>query len=127
MNKYPYSEITRRIIKCFFEVHNILGPGFLEQPYKNALMREFVENNLKCEAEKEIYIYYKGHLINYHRLDLIIEDKVIIEVKTVDAFHPMHEAQIIAYLKASGKEIGLLVNFARESLKFKRYIFSLNH
>lgn len=115
-------DITSKIIKCFFEVHNGLGPGFLEQTYKNALVKEFADNNLRYETEKEIKVYYKEKPINYHRLDMVVEDKVVIEIKTVEAFHPMHEAQIIAYLKASGREVGLLVNFARESVYFKRYI-----
>ena len=121
MDKYPHMDLTRNIIGCFFEIHNHLGPGFLEQTYKNALKREFIDNNIRYETEKEVKIHYKNKLIHYHRLDLLVENKIIIEVKTVENFHPMHEAQVIAYLKAAQKEVGLLVNFARESVQFKRF------
>jgi len=121
-DKYPYSEITDKIIKCAIEVHKNLGPGFLENIYESALIYEMKQQGLKVENQKVISILYKGTIIGEHRLDLLVEDKVIVENKTVKEFNDIHKAQILSYLRATGKRIGLLINFAKTKIDIKRII-----
>ncbi len=121
-DKYPYSEITDKIIKCAIEVHKTLGPGFLENIYESALIYEMKQQGLKVENQKVISILYKGTIIGEHRLDLLVEDEVIVENKTVKEFNDIHKAQILSYLRATGKRIGLLINFAKTKVDIKRII-----
>ncbi len=117
-----HKELTEKIIKAAYKVHNTLGPGYLESIYQNALIIELQNMGFKCDAEKSVKIFYSGHEIGEHRLDLIIEEKVIVELKAVSEFHPVHKAQIISYLKATGLKVALLLNFGKEKVEFKRFI-----
>lgn len=121
-NKYPYSKITNKIIKCVIEVHKALGPGFLESIYENALIYELEQQGLKVEKQKLIAITYKKTIVGEHHLDLLVEGEVIVENKTVKEFNDIHQAQILSYLKATGKKIGLLINFAKTKIDIKRMI-----
>ena len=121
-NKYPYSKITNKIIKCAIEVHKALGPGFLESIYENALIYELEQQGLKVEKQKLIPITYKEAVVGEHHLDLLVEGEVIVENKTVKEFNDIHQAQILSYLKAAGKKIGLLINFAKTKIDIKRMI-----
>lgn len=121
-SKYPFSEITNRIIKCAIEVHKSLGPGFLENIYENALTFELKQQGLRFEKQKLIPVIYKGELVGEQRLDLVVEDKVVIENKTVKEFDDIHQAQILSYLKATGKRIGLLLNYAKTKIEVKMII-----
>ncbi len=112
--------LTETIIQCIIEVHRELGPGFLESVYRKALVIELQRNNLNVEEEKEIRIYYKEALVGTHRLDIVIENLVIIELKTVESLSKAHYAQIKSYLKASGCKIGLLVNLLNDKADFRR-------
>jgi len=94
------------------EVHKELGPGFLESVYRSAVAVEFHKQGILFESEKEITLNYKGEIVGMHRLDLFIENELVVELKTVDELHKKHYAQVRSYLKAVGKTIGLLVNFA---------------
>lgn len=118
-------ELTKKIIEAFYFVHKMLGYGFLENVYKNALYYELTERGLKCECEKEINVYYFGRKVGIYRADMVVEDKVILELKAVEDLRIEHEFQLINYLKATGMEVGLLLNFGR-SAKFKRKIFTEN-
>jgi len=120
--KYPHSEITEKIIQCAIEVHKVLGPGFLESIYEKALVCELKRVGLKVEEQVLIPIVYKEIAIGEHRLDLLVEDKVIVENKTVSEFDKVHLAQILSYLKATNKRIGLLLNFAKTKIGIKRII-----
>lgn len=120
--QYPHSEITDKIIQCAIEAHKILGPGFLENIYEKALILELKKIGLKASEQVAIPIVYKGTNIGEHRLDLLIEDKVIVENKTVADFNEIHMAQILSYLKATNKQVGLLLNFAKTTLDIKRVI-----
>ena len=120
--KYIYSDITEKIIKCFYNVYDELGPGFLESVYEKALLIELTEIGLRYESQKAIKVKYKGQNIGNFIADIIVEDKIIIEIKAIEKLIPKHEAQIINYLKATGIKLGLLVNFGSE-LEFKRRIF----
>ena len=118
-------EITGRIIGAAQEVHRELGFGFLESVYGNALYKELTRNGLKCECQKPIDVYYKGEVVGHFVPDMIIEDKVIVELKAVAELRPEHEWQLVNYLAACRKEIGLLINFGH-SLKVRRKIQTVN-
>ncbi|HHE37248.1 MAG TPA: GxxExxY protein [Candidatus Cloacimonetes bacterium] len=120
--KYLYSDITEKIIKCFYKVYDELGSGFLESIYVKALIIELKEIGFQVEYEKELKVKYKEKIIGIFRADIIVEDKIIIEVKAVTNLIPQHEAQLINYLKATGIRVGLVVNFGNE-LDFKRRIY----
>jgi GxxExxY protein len=120
--KLELKELTGKIIACAIEVHKRLGSGFLESIYQAALQIELEKQGLRVETQKEIKIYYDGKEIGLHRLDLVVEGKIIVELKTVKEFDDSHVAQLISYLKATGLKIGLLLNFAKATLKVKRVI-----
>ncbi len=122
MKSYLYEELTKKIIRCFYNVYDTLGYGFLESVYEKALMVEFENNNIKAETQKEIKVMYKDRIVGDFRADILVEDKVIIELKAVSKLMPIHEVQVVNYLKSTGIKIGLLVNFG-EKLEFKRKIF----
>jgi len=99
---FLFKDLTYEIIGAAIEVHNALGPGFTEKVYERGLIIELRERKLSIESQKAIMLNYKRYDIGEHILDLIVEDKVIIELKAVSEFLPIHEAQLISYLKASG-------------------------
>ena len=121
-DKYPHSEITDKIIKCAIEVHKVLGPGFVESIYEKALICEMRRDGLKVEEQVLVPIVYKGRNAGEHRLDLVVEEAVIVENKAVKEFDDIHQAQILSYLKATEKRIGLLINFAKTRIDIKRVI-----
>lgn len=120
--EYKYQDLTSKIIKCAFEVQNNLGCGFLEKVYHKALLYEFQETGLNVKSEKAIRIFYKDKEIGTYVADFVIEDKVIIEVKTVEFLSKVHTAQVLNYLKATKYEVGLILNFARPKLEYKRVV-----
>jgi GxxExxY protein len=117
--EYIHKELTEKILSAAFKVHNTLGPGYLESIYQNAMVIEVRSFGLKCDTEKLVEIFYNNVK---HRLDLVIDDKVIVELKAVSEFHPVHKAQIISYLKATRLKIALLLNFGTEKVEYKRFI-----
>ena len=116
-------KLTAKIIECAYEVHNILGFGFLEAVYQNALLIELQKVGLRAEKEKKIKVYYDNQLVGDYLADIIVEDKVILELKSVKELHPAHSAQLVNYLKATGIEVGLLINFG-ESVEIKRKVYT---
>ncbi|MDD5530069.1 MAG: GxxExxY protein [bacterium] len=117
-----YEEITEKIIKAFYEVHNELGNGFLENVYENALMIVLKQYNLKVEQQKDINVYFRDVLVGKYRSDIIVEDKIILEIKSVSRITKEFEAQLINYLKATNMKIGLILNFG-DKAEFKRLVF----
>jgi len=120
-----YEDLTEVFIGCAINVHKELGPGLLESAYEECLFYELEKAGLKVERQKAIPVVYKEIKLDCgYRADLIVEDKVILELKTVDDFNPVYEAQILTYLKFAKKKIGLLINFNVLRLKegIKRYI-----
>lgn len=111
---------TDEIIQAIIQVHRTLGPGFLESVYRKAMVVELRRRGLKVETEKTIPIYYEGVAVGEHRLDLLVDDRVIVELKTVEELCKAHYAQIRSYLKAAGLKTGLLVNFSKELADFRR-------
>ena len=118
-----HKELTAKIIECVYKVHNTLGFGFLEAIYQNALLIELLKSGLQTEKEKKIQVHYDNQLVGDYMADIIVEDKVILELKSVKELHPAHSAQLVNYLKATGIEVGLLINFG-ESVEVKRKIFT---
>ena len=120
--KYQFEELSKKIIGAAIEVHRELGPGFLENIYEEALKIEFSEYDIDYESQKEIKIKYLGTEIGMHRLDLLVENKIIVELKAVKEFADIHFAQLRSYLKATGLKTGLLLNFSRPTLEIKRIV-----
>lgn len=118
------NQITEKIIGCAIEVHKNLGPGLLESAYEECLSFELQKAGLKTERQKPVPVIYKDIKLDCgYRMDILVENTVVIELKTVDAFNPVHEAQILTYMKFGNKTIGLLINFNATLLKngLKRY------
>ena len=123
--EYKYSAITDTIIGCAIEVHRHLGPGLLESAYEECLCYELLRAGLKVERQKALPVVYKEIRLDCgYRLDVLVEGCVIIELKSVEVLNPVHEAQVLTYLKFSGKEVGLLINFNVTLLKhgLKKYV-----
>ena len=104
-------KLTKEIISAFYEVHNTLGFGFLEQVYQNALYKELLRRGLFCQSQKEMEVYYKGEMVGRYIADIVVNDEIILELKAVTTLRPEHEWQLVNYLKATGLEVGLLLNF----------------
>jgi GxxExxY protein len=119
------NEITYKINGAIFEVNRILGPGFLEKVYENALIIEIRERGLKVENQVPINVKYKGKNVGQYIADLLVEEKVIVEIKTVEKLTNIHEAQLLNYLNATGIKIGLLVNFRNQKAEIKRMVLNL--
>lgn len=117
-----HEQLTDKIIGCAIEVHKKLGPGFLESIYENAFIIELQKQNLKFKQQKEVIIKYDGLEVGRHRLDLIVEDTIIVELKAVKNIEDVHFAIVKSYLKALGKEHGLIINFSKKVLEVKRVI-----
>ena len=114
---YEHDPLTHRIIGCAMEVHRQLGPGLLEATYEEALCLELTDENVSFIRQASVPIYYKGHLIGEHRPDLVVEDRVVVEVKSVDRLIGVHQAQLLAYMRLLKKPTGLLLNFNGEVLR----------
>ena len=121
--EYLYSDITSEVINAFYEVYNELGSSFLEKVYQNALFNELRLRGILCQKEYPIAVYYKGTRVGDYYADIIIEDKIILELKAVKAILPEHMAQLTNYLRATDAEVGLLLNFGLEPQK-KRIVFT---
>jgi GxxExxY protein len=116
--------ITKRIIGCCFEVHKEIGPGFNEKIYHNALKLLFEQKGLRFETEKEFEVFYLNKKVGSFRTDLIVENQVIVEIKSLAGNIPIiFEHQLISYLKASSLHVGLLINFDNKSCQVKRVVF----
>ena len=115
-----YEEITKRVIAASMEVHNRLGNGFQEVIYQRALALELSHIEMEFEREKEIPIYYRDEFIGTRRADFFIDNKIMVEIKSVMNLDDSHLAQAINYLEAYKMEVGLLINFGNKSLQFKR-------
>ncbi|MDO9575169.1 MAG: GxxExxY protein [bacterium] len=115
--------LTERIIGCCFKVHRELGPGFNERIYHNALKLAFEQEGLQYQTEKELKVFFQDNYVGKSKVDLIVENKVIVEIKALAGNIPsIFEAQVISYLRASGFRIGLLVNFGNKSCQVKRIV-----
>ncbi len=115
-----YEELTAKIIEASFEVVNELGAGFLESVYQQAMLVALAQKRLRVRSQAPISVMFRGQSVGEFYADILVEDKVIVELKAVSALTPAHQAQVINYLKATGVEVGLLINFGRPRLEYKR-------
>lgn len=120
-----YKEITEKIIKCCYNVYNKMGFGFLESVYEKCLLIELEKAGLKFESQKPINVFYNGKPVGQFIADIVIEDVMIVELKSVQQLAKVHEAQLVNYLVATDKPVGLLINFGEEKVQVKRKIKNL--
>ena len=121
-SKYQFEELSKQVIGAAVEVHKELGPGFLESIYEEALKVQLSENGFNFASQKEIKIEYQGVLIGLHRLDLLVENEIIVEMKAVKELSDIHFAQLRSYLKATGLKVGLLLKFSKPTLEVRRVV-----
>jgi GxxExxY protein len=117
-----HSQLTEKIIGCAIEVHKKLGPGFLESIYENAFILELEKQNLHVERQQEVIVKYDGVEVGRHRLDLIANNTIVVELKAAKNIEDVHFAIVKSYLKALGKKHGLIINFSKPVLEIKRVI-----
>ena len=115
--------ISQRVIRCAFDVSNTLGAGFFEKVYENALCVEFEKNGIRFQAQKPVIVNYKGFQVGEYIVDVVVEDKLLLELKALSTFCSSHDAQVMNYLKATNLSVGLLLNFGRPKLGIKRIVW----
>jgi GxxExxY protein len=122
MPEYPHAEITREILGAAFEIHTALGPGFLETIYEEALAHELALRGMQFQRQVRLPIYYKTAVVGTHVLDLIVDEKVIVELKAISELAEVHRAIVLSYLAATKLSAALLMNFGQPSLAYKRLV-----
>jgi GxxExxY protein len=122
MNKEELNRLSNKIIGIAIIVHKKLGPGFVEKIYERALLHELKKNNISCVIQVPVKIKYDDISIGGQRIDIIVKDEIILELKSVSDIHNCHRAQLISYLKATNKKLGLILNFAKVKLEIKRIV-----
>jgi GxxExxY protein len=115
-----FRDITEKIIGAAFRVYNTLGFGFLESVYEKALLFELHRVGLKAVSQQQIDVWYESHCVGHFEADLLVEGVIIVELKSVRALTPAHEAQLVNYLTATGKPVGLLINFGERTVEVRR-------
>ena len=115
-------ELSYQIIQAAYEVFNALGPGFVEKIYEGGMYEELLRRNHKVERQKRIPIYFKGKQIGIHVLDLLVDERVILELKAVAEISPIHKKQALSYLKATGLELALIINFGANRMQSSRVV-----
>ncbi len=120
--RYKYGELTGSILNAAFEVHNSLGCGFLEKVYEKALSCELKEKKVNFREQVKYKVSYKGKDVGVYVADIVVEGKIIVEIKVVSFLTNIHSAQTLNYLKASGNEVALILNFAKPKLEYKRMV-----
>lgn len=123
MENLVHEELTRQIIGAAFEVHNTLGYGFLERVYQKALQAELTSRGFRAEIEYPVKVVYKGIIVGDYFADLLVDGSVVVELKIALVYNRQDEAQLLNELKATGIKVGLLINFGREKVDFKRMVF----
>ena len=120
------NSLSRRVIGCAIEVSNTLGPGFFEKVYEKALCVEFEKNGICFQRQQPVVVMYKGSLVGEYITDIIVERKLLLELKAISVLCGEHEAQLMNYLKATGLSVGLLLNFGKPKLGIKRMVWNHN-
>jgi len=123
-DEYKHKVLTERIIQAAFSVHNTLGSGFLEKVYENAMVIELGKAGLNAVQQAPLQVAYEGSIVGEYFADLMVEGKIILELKAVSHILPVHEVQLVNYLKATEIEVGLLINFANKRVEVRRKIQS---
>lgn len=121
-DKIIYRELSYKIMQAVFEVHGILGPGFPEEKYERALCKEFRDRKISFERQKNAKLIYKDEDLGDFRLDIVVENKIILELKSISQMHEVFEAQVFSYLKATKLKLGILINFGKKKVEYKRIV-----
>ena len=121
-----YKEVTETIIGCAYRVYNKMGYGFLESVYEKCLLIELHKSGLNTESQKPITVYYEGEIVGEFVADIIVDDSIIVELKSVRRIIKAHEVQLVNYLVATGKPVGLILNFGERKVEIKRKVKDLN-
>ena len=121
MDDLIHERVTFQVIAAIIEVHKILGFGFLETVYEKALLKELRLRTLKAEPQKEIRVFYKDEEVGSYYADIVVNDVIILELKSVEHLNNAHKAQLLNYLKCTGMKVGFLVNFGKEKAEYKRF------
>lgn len=117
-----YKELSYEIMSAVFEVYNILGSGFLEKVYGNALIAELLLRGIPAVAQKPLVVQYKGIEVGCYCADIVVNGQILLELKVVEMLNKAHEAQVLNYLKATGLELGILINFGKDRVESKRFV-----
>lgn len=125
MNANGLNKLSEKIIGCAFKVHNTLGCGFLEKVYENALAHKLRKNSLSVEQQKPIQVVYDGLVVGDYVADILVESAVILELKATKVIDEIHKAQLLNYLKATGLNLGLILNFGQPKLQIRRLVYYL--
>lgn len=120
-----HSGLTEKIIACAYKVYNRMGYGYLESVYEKCMLIELAEAGLKAEAQKPIKVLYEGRTVGNFIADIVVNDTVIIELKSVERIVKAHEVQLVNYLVATNKDVGLILNFAKDKMEVKRKVKDL--
>ena len=120
---YSLQPITEQLIGAAYEVHNVLGFGFLEKVYQRAMQVELQSRGIKVELEPKIQVKFKGVVVGDYAADLLVADKIVVELKTDATYQSIHEAQLLNELRGTGIRLGYLINFGRERVEYKRMVF----
>ena len=120
---YPEQDLTEKILRAAFAVHNVLGAGFLERVYSNALAVELRTQGIALQNELPIKIQYRNAIVGDYIADLVVDGRVLVELKACASLDPIHTAQILNYLRATKIQVGLLLNFGRPKLEYRRFVF----
>lgn len=123
---HQFDPLSQRVIEAAIAVHRELGPGFLESVYESALQAALRHRGLVYEAQKEVTVYFEGEEVGVHRLDLVVEGSLVVELKAIASLEEIHFAQVRSYLKATGLHVGLLLNFNAPRLIVKRVVLDFH-
>jgi len=121
-----YEELTEKIIGCAYRVYNKIGFGFLESVYEKCLLIELKKERLRIESQKDITVNYENEVVGEFKADIVVEDTIILELKSVKQITQAHEVQLVNYLVATGKPVGLILNFSEQKVEVKRKVKDLN-
>ena len=119
-DKVIYRDLSYRVMQAVFEVHNTLGPGFVESVYEEALAYELELRDIPFERQQVVTVCYKGRVVGTHRLDLVVDSKILLELKAVSALTDLFKQQTLSYLKATGLKLGILANFGTPRVEHVR-------
>ena len=120
---YSLHPVTEKLIGAAFEVHNVLGYGFLERVYQRAMQIELEAHGVQAELEPKIKVQFKGMIVGDYAADLLVASRIIVELKTDATYQTIHEAQLLNELRGTGMKLGFLINFGREKVEYKRMVF----
>lgn len=123
---YLFKEKTDKIISAFYEVYHVLKAGFLERVYQNALYYELLDRGFKCAVQQKMQVYYKGRVVGDYVADMVVDDSIILELKAIDELNEANEYQLLNYLRATGLQVGLLLNFGKRP-QVKRMVNTRNN